>query len=267
MVEPSLTRYERQGVTLLGDTTCPGGVTFGFTERTGGHSQSPYASLNLSLCCGDDPCAVQHNRAQALAALGAASCADKLVEPHQVHGDTLVVIRSSQNDELNRARAQAQAGADGIICCAPGVPVMLCFADCVPVVIVAPGVFAVVHSGWRGTLARISARAVRSLCHEVGCQPSDVAVYIGPHISGEDYEISEELLNKFITEFGTIVCVKGRLRNLSLSSAIMSTLAVAGVKPCQIVNARVSTASNVTRFFSYRAEGGVTGRHAAIAYL
>ena len=55
MQAPSLTRYVANGVTLLGDTSRPGGVTFAFTERTGGVSKAPYASLNLGSRCGDDP--------------------------------------------------------------------------------------------------------------------------------------------------------------------------------------------------------------------
>ena len=47
---------------------------------------------------------------------------------------------------------------------------MLCFADCVPVVLVAPGGFAVVHSGWKGTIARISAKACQALCEAAGAE-------------------------------------------------------------------------------------------------
>ena len=68
---PQLTRYAASGVTLLGDLRRPGGVTLAFTERTGGVSKPPYASLNLGSRCGDDPEAVAENRRRTLAALGA----------------------------------------------------------------------------------------------------------------------------------------------------------------------------------------------------
>ncbi|MBQ6411515.1 MAG: laccase domain-containing protein, partial [Atopobiaceae bacterium] len=57
MTAPVLTRRTVGGVTLLGDEHRPGGVTLAFTERTGGVSQPPYASLNLGSRCGDDPAA------------------------------------------------------------------------------------------------------------------------------------------------------------------------------------------------------------------
>ena len=49
----SLTRQTSGGVTLLTDESRPGGVTLAFTERTGGASSTPYASLNLGARCGD----------------------------------------------------------------------------------------------------------------------------------------------------------------------------------------------------------------------
>ena len=67
-------------------------------------------------------------------------------------------------------------------------------ADCVPVILVAPGGFAVAHSGWKGTIARISARATEALCQATGAKSSEVKAYIGPHIGGADCEV---LLSSF----------------------------------------------------------------------
>lgn len=267
MQAPSLTRYVANGVTLLGDTSRPGGVTFAFTERTGGVSKAPYASLNLGSRCGDDPACVAENRARALAALDAEKIAASLVEPRQVHGDHVVVVDSSAPEALAAARAQAQAGADAIVCTVPGVPVLLCFADCVPVVLIAPGAFAVVHSGWRGTLARISAKAAAVLAEEVACETADICAYVGPHASAADYEVSADLLATFEDEFGTIVHTAETERNLDLSAAIRCALTRVGLDSARILDACPSTVSNTDRFYSYRAEGGICGRHAAIAYL
>ncbi|MCH3943573.1 MAG: polyphenol oxidase family protein [Atopobiaceae bacterium] len=267
MSEPRLDRYTRNGVTLLGDTSRPGGVTFAFTERTGGVSPAPYASLDFGTANGDDPDLVAENRRRALAALGAQDHLANLVSPRQVHGDVIVTVDSADPASLDRARSRASAGADGVVCTAVGVPVLLGFADCVPVVLTAPGGFAVVHSGWRGTIARIAGAGVDALCAATGVGPSEVNAYLGPHVMGEDYEVSEGLLARFVDEFGTMVMVPGRPRNLALGPAIVSALAAHGVKPCNTLDSKLSTVRNLARFYSYRAEGGVTGRHAAIAWL
>ena len=253
-----------RGVTLLTDKSVGGGVTFAFTERTGGVSPSPYASLNLGAACGDDPGNVAENRRRVLAALGAEDLLGSLVNPHQVHGDHVVVVRDSSEQALEAARAEAVAGADAVVCTTADVPVLLCFADCVPVVLVAPGGFAVVHSGWRGTIARIVATALGTLCSETGAEPRDVSAYVGPHVLVDDYEVSEELASRFVAEFGEGVASG---RNLDLSAALAVTLADAGVPAERVAWCEDSTASHIDRFFSYRAEAGSCGRHGAIALM
>lgn len=260
-----LDRYQAGEVTLLADGSVPGGVTFAFTERTGGASDGRYASLNLGDACGDDPSRVAENRRLALAAIGAGDWEDGLVAPHQVHGDHVVRVTSAEPDRLLARRREAREGADAVVCTVPHVPVLLCFADCVPVVICAPGGFAVAHSGWRGTVARIAAKATRALVEETGCAADELLAYVGPHIGAADYEVSEELMGRFVGEFGPSVDAGGR--HLDLGRAVRMALAEAGVPEGSIACCEDSTASNVGRFFSYRAEDGRCGRHAALAVL
>lgn len=265
MVQPRLDRFTSLGVTLLGDRSRPCGVTLAFTERTGGVSAGPYASLNLGDACGDDPEAVAENRLRACRAIGAGGCADLLVNPRQVHGDHVVVVGSSERESLDGSVAEARAGADAVVCVAPGVPVLLCYADCVPVVLVAPGGFAVVHSGWRGTIARVSATALQELLAATGAEAGQVLAYVGPHIGTRDYEVSRELMGRFAGEFGADV--DGGGCHLDLGLCVRRTLEGAGVAREAIASAGVSTASATDRFFSHRAEHGRTGRHGAIAFI
>lgn len=175
-----VSRVDHDGVTLVEGATH--NVRFAFTERAGGVSEDAYSSLNLGSHVGDDPFAVQENRRRVLEAMGAAECEHNLLVPNQVHGDHVVTVTSNGADVLENIREQIAEGCDAIVCTAHDVPVMLCFADCVPVVLVAPNGFAVVHSGWKGTIARISAKACQALCEAAGCNASDVSAYIGPHI-------------------------------------------------------------------------------------
>ncbi len=265
MDAPRLSRLVRKGVTFLSDEARPGGVTLAFTERTGGVSTGQWASLNLGSRCGDDSEAVRANRLRVLDALGVLDLADRMVCPRQVHGDRVLVAGSKGEGALRDLRAKAEEGADAIVCTTPGIPVLLCFADCLPVVLVAQGGFAVVHSGWRGTIARISARAMEVLCQETGSDPSQVNAYVGPHIAGPDYEVSQDLLDRFVGEFGPDV-VAGQ-RRLDLAQAVRIALQDAGADPSRILDSGVSTPRNLDRFYSYRAEQGACGRHGAVAVL
>lgn len=265
MSGPSLTRRARRGVTFLGDATCPHGVSLAFTERHGGVSTGDFSSLNLGDACGDDPAAVAENRLRALAALGAEGLSGRLVNPRQVHGDHVVVVTSSEAAELASVRNEAGEGADAVVCTAAGVPVLLCYADCVPVVLVAEGGFAVIHSGWRGTVARISAKALATLATETGHAPQEVRAYVGPHIAGEDYEVSAGLMGRFVDEFGPAAQAGERL--LDLEACIVQTLVEEGVPADMIAGTHASTSRETGRFFSYRATGGSCGRHGALVVM
>lgn len=251
------------GVTM--DGSFEGPVAFGFTERTGGVSKPPYASLNLGTHVGDDPDAVAENRRLVLEALGCADDVESLLVPNQVHGDAVAVVRDASPDALAAVRREIAEGADAIVCTAPGVPVMLCYADCVPVVLVAPRGFAVAHSGWKGTYAGIAGKAASILAHESGCRADEVGAYIGPHILGDEYEVSAELRERFAERFSSLADPSDRL--LDLSRAIRESLEAAGVDGGNIVDAGLSTMRDNDRFYSYRKEGGVTGRHGAVAVM
>ena len=256
-------RVDHDGVTLV-ERRDPH-ITFAFTERTGGVSEPPYASLNLASHVGDDPFAVQENRRRVLEAMGCSDCADNLLVPNQVHGDCVVVVRQHGAEYLEDMRDNISEGADAIVCTTPQVPVMLCFADCVPVVLTTPRGFAVVHSGWKGTYARIAGKTARILCEETGCDPDDLQAFIGPHILADEYEVSAELIHKFSLQFDNINTFGPRL--LDLSRAIRQSLEETGVRSCDIHDLGLSTMQLNDRFFSYRLEIGACGRHAAVCVM
>ena len=262
---PHITRYASQGVTLLGDQRRPGGVTLAFTERTGGYSLMPYASLNLGDACGDREETVAANRRMLLQALDCGQLGERLVNPRQVHGSEVLVISDASDAAVAQARHDAREGVDAIVCSAREVPVLLCFADCVPVVLVAPGAFAVIHSGWRGTYARISQKALRALVQLTGVAASEVLAYVGPHIGGADYEVSRGLAEQFAEAFGEGAAPDAT--HVDLGFAVRKTLMEAGVREEAIWDECPSTASCTKRFYSYRAEGGTCGRYGAIAVL
>lgn len=259
----NVSRVDHDGVTLVEGATSD--VRFAFTERAGGVSEDAYSSLNLGSHVGDDPFAVKENRRRVLEAMGAAECEHNLLVPNQVHGDHIVAVTSNGADDLEDVREQIAEGCDAIVCTAHNVPVLLCFADCVPVVLVAPGGFAVVHSGWKGTIARISAKACQALCDAAGCDASDVSAYIGPHILGDEYEVSQELMDRFAAEFSCIDANTSRM--LDLSAAICEALVDVGVDADNIVDTQLSTVRQNDRFYSYRNEDGTCGRHAAIGVM
>ena len=277
------------GVALVGGTC--GCVHLAFTERTGGVSKAPYASLNLGTHVGDDPAAVAENRRRVCEALGCEDVLPNLLAPNQVHGDRVVTVTPeilgmaeravgtspaahpapapSAPDpaalESVRADIAGHTGADAIVCTAPGVPVLLCFADCVPVILTCEDAFAVVHSGWKGTYAGIAGKAARELSRTARVPASGISAYIGPHICGDEYEVSADLIRMFSLRFANIVPDASRL--LDLSACIRQSLEEVGVLPCEIHDPHLSTMGRNDRFYSYRREQRTCGRHGAVAFI
>lgn len=178
------------------------GVRIAFTMREGGVSEGPYASLNLGSHVQDDLDKVLRNRALLFSALAPSleESEQALIVPKQVHGDTVLTVGAAR--EVARVQRAAAEGADGIIVSAHEVGALLCFADCMPVIIVLPtGRFAVVHAGWRGIENEISAKALGLMldqeCQEHGFSRSELAaqtnVYIGPYIHRECFETGADV--------------------------------------------------------------------------
>ncbi|AEI66442.1 peptidoglycan editing factor PgeF [Corallococcus macrosporus] len=233
-------------------------VPHGFTTRAGGCSEGPYASLNLGFSVGDERARVEENHRRLAQAAGAPL--EALSRVSQVHGDRVVEARSGEGAQGLRP---TEGEADGLWTRAPGSWVAVGTADCVPVLLVDPegrGV-AAVHSGWRGTDADISARAVEALVAR-GARPERLLAAVGPAIQVCCYEVSEELAQRFRARFGADVVrwAEGTPR-LDLTRAVRQTLLAAGLKPAHVDVLHACTACDPTRFFSHRRDAGRTGRH------
>lgn len=244
------------------------GVRIAFTGREGGVSEDPYAALNLGSHVGDDATAVECNRALVLEALDAADM--PLVVPSQVHGDEVVELDDVSPDALAAARARACDGADALVANVAGVAALLCFADCVPVIVVSPtGRFAVVHAGWRGVEMGVAAKAVHALARADAVDLGPTAagsynVYVGPHIHATCFETGADVRRRFEARFG-FTCIPDE-RHVDLLEALTLGLVEAGIDRTRVADAGVCTVCSSGEYFSYRAAGGTCGRHGALAF-
>jgi len=266
---PELTRHAVGGVAFWRDDELHAdtGITVAFSERTGGLSEPPFASLNLAAHVGDDPLVVDANRARLLDVLCLSSMRARLTCAQQVHGSQAVEVDKRVAGSGGTARPGSRppvSGADALATTLRDTPLMLFFADCVPVVLVQPDsrAIAVVHAGWRGALAGIVGDAARFLSRMTG--DAHTLAYVGPHVGECCYEVGAELMSQFNNKFVTLTPADGRL---DLGAAVAEDLVRAGVPMESQTRLGMCTADNIDRFFSYRAENGLTGRHCAVAAI
>lgn len=241
------------------------GIGIAFTERGGGSSEAPFDSLNLAGHVGDDPERVDRNRQALLESIGIGMLYDSLTTAEQVHG----MRRAEVGHELAGAGARVARGeppvpgVDALWTRERGVPLLLLYADCVPVVLARPSVpaVAVVHAGWRGAAAGIVGETARALGALEG--DDDLVVFVGPHIGQCCYEVGAECVSHFANTFVTITEVSPRL---DLGAAVAAELERSGVPRGRQCHLGICTAHNTDRFYSYRADG-LTGRHGALAVI
>jgi YfiH family protein len=172
-----------------------------FTGRSGGVSPGPYESLNLSLGVGDDPANVLENRRRLAAAFGAEL--DDFVFARQVHGAGVRVVGDPDRGSGTLSQDDAIPDTDALVTTAPGVVLAILTADCVPIVLHDPvaRVLACVHSGWRGTVARVAARALAAMM-AFGSRPEDVLAGLGPAVDPAKYQVGSDVHAAVCGTFG-----------------------------------------------------------------
>jgi copper oxidase (laccase) domain-containing protein len=112
---------------------------------------------------------------------------------------------------------------------------------------------ALLHSGWRGTAARIVDRALAAFSRQ-GLAPADLRMHLGPAICGACYEVSADVATAL-----TGVAADGP-RRIDLRAIIAEQARDAGVT--SITTSSRCTRCDNTRFFSHRA--GDSGRQVAV---
>ncbi|MCE4553229.1 polyphenol oxidase family protein [Roseateles cellulosilyticus] len=109
---------------------------------------------------------------------------------HQVHGARVVRLQRDWHDD-NAPQADAAVSTD------PDLAVAILVADCLPVLLSAPGGVAGAHAGWRGLAAGVLENTVRELCDAAGCEPGDVQAWLGACIGPAAFEVGPEVVQAF----------------------------------------------------------------------
>ncbi|UNK20114.1 peptidoglycan editing factor PgeF [Paenibacillus sp. N3/727] len=250
------------------------GLTAGFSGRGGGEGTTPYDSLNLALHVGDDPEDVIVNRKLTAETLGFSfedwTCGE------QVHSSRVAVIGLEERGRGSLTRQSAIQDTDGLLTNIPGVLLTSFYADCVPLYFWDPVHHAVglAHAGWKGTVLEIASRMVERMSDEFGSCTGDIRTAIGPSIGQCCYEVDDKVMSKvndlglsapgnndgsgfFYTDKGN-----GKFM-LNLKELNRHIMIKAGILTDHIECTSWCTSCRNDLFFSYRKDGGTTGRMAS----
>ena len=238
------------------------GVLNACSCRLHGESAVAEGTLNLALHVGDAPELVLQNRVRFAQAVGVD--AKRFTTCAQVHGSEIAVVDETLAGAGALTLDDTIAGTDALITNLRCVPLLLFYADCVPVLIAdtKSNAIGLAHAGWRGTVAQIAKKTVQALQQNFGCEPNNLVAAIAPSIGQCCYEVDDFVRDKAqgYEEFFAPVAGKQGKYLLDLWDYNRRELIEAGVLPENIAVSGVCTAHNHELFCSYRAEAGRTGR-------
>ncbi|MEX3011992.1 peptidoglycan editing factor PgeF [Hoeflea sp. TYP-13] len=228
------------------DESCAGtAIRHGFFTRQGGVSEGIYKGLNVGLGSQDVRGHVTENRSRICNWFELPT--DNLATPHQVHSADVFVVDEAYDGERPKA--------DAVVSATPGIIVGVLTADCGPVLLADPqaGVVAAAHAGWRGALDGIIENTICTM-ERFGADRGRIAACLGPSISGENYEVGPEFVDRFVekdqrhaTYF--IPSTRENHRLFNLQNYILDRLVESGVTAHYSGHC---TYADETRFYSYR---------------
>lgn len=225
-----------------------------FGARSGGVSKGPYESLNVGMNVGDRVERVKRNRDLLLGAAGIDG--KKLARAEQIHGGRVAIAR----------RGAVYREIDGLVTTEKGLALSITTADCYAVLIHSPpdGILGALHVGRNGAAEGIIKRSMTMMNDSFRIDATGSIALIGPGICPECYEIGEEEAKRFPSRYRSHR--DGRFR-LDLLSFCRDELRRCGIPPDRIFEAGFCTSCNPRLFFSYRRDGGITGRHWMLARI
>jgi polyphenol oxidase len=212
--------------------------------------------FTLSLSSSPDKEMIRENRRLLAKAMNVDD--HKLFFPSQVHLTKIVNVTS-------RTMKEEMMETDALITSEPGICIAVMSADCVPILLYDKKnhVAAAVHSGWKGTVARILEKTLHVMHEQFGTTGSDLIAGIGPSVSQDSYEVGEEVVshvqNSFKKSSDLMIAQPNNKAKLDLWKANEFQLREFGVSDIEISD--LCTVKNNGNFFSARK--GDSGRFAA----
>ena len=233
-----------------------GPVDVAFTDRHGGTSGGPFASLNLAepgSASAEDAEAVRRNvdlAVRAFTGTPPGAPTPPVVRMRQVHGADVHLVRAGD---------EAPTG-DALVTTEAGTVLLVRVADCVPVVLADPaaGVVAVAHAGRPGMVAGVVPRTVEAMA---AAGATRVRAWVGPHVCGACYEVPEQMRDEVAavvpeswaeTSWGTPA--------VDIGAGVLAQLAAAGVAAADVARCTIEDED----LFSYRRQGPRSGRLAGL---
>ncbi|QEP42620.1 peptidoglycan editing factor PgeF [Ectothiorhodospiraceae bacterium BW-2] len=241
------------------DWPAPPGVNALMTTRHGGVSGGGYRGLNLASHVGDAPWAVAENRRRLQRAAHLPAEVPWLAQCH-----------STEVVELGEGTMSGTVRADAAVSRSVGLVCAVLTADCLPILVTSRrgGVVAAIHAGWRGLAEGVIEQSLQT----IGDPADELLVWLGTAISQRHFEVGSEVREAFVVrdslaERAFIAATLDGKWYADLYLLARQRLTALGVRAEAIYGGQGCTFAESERFFSYRRDGGQSGRMATLIWM
>ena len=198
-----------------------------------------------------------------------------IVKPNQDHTQNIQRVDKKINLSVPDFNLNDYNSTDGLITAKKDILLATTNADCILLMFFDPvrKVIANVHSGWKGTLQRISVEAVRKMQKEYESCPEDIICCICPSIRKCHFEVEKDVEQLFRDEFKElnlelIIEQKSEKKwNIDTVQINKEILKMAGLSEKNIIDSEICSVCNSDLIHSYRVEKEEYGLATAIIGL
>ena len=200
-----------------------------------------------------------------------------IAKPNQSHTKNIKVVEKKVNGNEPDFNLKEYEQIDGLVTDKKNIALATTNADCILLLFFDPvnKVIANVHSGWRGTIQRISVKTVQKMVNKFNCKPENIICCICPSIRKCHFKVHKDVQEPFYNEFKElkeineiIVPVENENRwsidTVRINQIILEQV---GLKKENIIDCGICSVCNSDLIHSYRVEKEVYGLETALIEL
>ena len=200
----------------------------------------------------------------------------KIVKPNQNHTDKISIVNNKINLYKPDFNEKDYDNIDGLITDKNNIILATTNADCILLLFYDPvkNVIANVHSGWKGTMQRISTKTVEKMKEKYNCNPRDIICCICPSIRKCHFEVDKDVKDLFFNEFNNLkeideIIEKNDKNKWNIDTVLINKtiLIEAGLREENIIDSKICSVCNCNLIHSYRVEKEGYGLETALIEL
>ena len=199
-----------------------------------------------------------------------------IIKTNQEHTNNVAIVNSKTNIGKPDINLKQYNNTDALVTNKPNLVLSTTNADCILLLFFDPitKTIANTHSGWKGTLQRISVKTVEKMERKFNCKPENIICCICPSIRKCHFEVDKDVKDMFENEFKDLKSeelydiIQEKIPNekWNIDTVLINKIMLQklGLKQENIIDSGICSVCNSDMIHSYRVEKKGYGLNTAI---